>query len=355
MHRVVKNPRPAILIVDDERAIRALLFRWLRDAGYECVEAESAAEVALRLQTREISLVTLDINMPGDSGLHLLDWIRQQHPDTAVIMLTGERDTDVAVRALTSGACGYLVKPVDREELLFHVRRGLERRSLLIDKRNYTLQLEHRVHEQTAELRRAYEETIFRLVSACAYRDAETGGHVRRTGMLSEVLARASGWTPENAQRLRLAAPMHDIGKIGIPDAILQKPGRLTPDEFELMKQHTLIGAEMLAGSESAVLQMAQTIAMYHHEKWNGRGYPVGLAGTEIPQAARIVSIVDVYDALTHPRIYRPAYPRPRPCRSCSTSRARTSIRNCWNCSCRYCPRCGTSPNSTATSANRRP
>ncbi len=307
MHRVVQHPRPVILIVDDETSIRTLLVRWLYDAGYDCLEAAGAAEAAVRLESQEVSLVTVDIKMPESSGLHLLDVINEKYPDTAVIMLTGERGTDVAVRALTGGACAYLVKPVDREELLFHVRRGLERRSLIIDKRNYTRQLERRVHEQTDELRRAYEETICRLVSACSCRDAETGGHVRRSGLLSEVLARAAGWQQQDAELLRLAAPMHDIGKIGIPDAILQKPGRLTVDEFEAMKQHTLFGAEILAGSESAVLQMAQTIAMYHHEKWNGHGYPVGLSGKEIPQAARIVAIVDVYDALTHPRVYRPA------------------------------------------------
>ncbi len=307
MQGVNGNGPPVMLVVDDEEHVRGLLVRWFQDAGYQCLQAKNGLEACDRLQEQEIALLTLDISMPDGSGLRLLEWIRERYPDTAVIMLTAEANTEVAVGALTGGACGYLLKPIDREQLLFQVRRGLERRGLIIDKRNYTQMLERRVREQTRELRRAYEEAIHRLVSACTYRDVETGGHIRRTGMLSECLARAQGWKSAEAENLRLAAPMHDVGKIGIPDLILQKPGRLTPAEFEVMKQHTVIGAEILAGSESAMLQLAQTIALYHHEKWNGRGYPSGLAGTEIPEAARIVAIVDVYDALTHGRIYREA------------------------------------------------
>lgn len=307
METVIENGHPTILVVDDEAYVRKLVVRWLRDAGYECVEAQNCDEAWAQLEFNEIALTTLDISLPGGSGLDLLKRIQERYSDTAVVMLTGEGAASKAIEALTGGACGYLIKPVDREELLFHVRHGLERRSLIIDRRQYTLQLERRVREQTRELRRACEETIHRLVSACTHRDVDTGTHVKRTGMLSELLARAAGWGPVETERLRLAAPMHDVGKIGIPDAILQKPGRLTPDEFEIMKQHTVIGAEILAGSDSVVLQMAQVIALCHHEKWNGRGYPAGLSGTEIPEVARIVAIVDVYDALTHGRIYRPA------------------------------------------------
>ncbi len=309
MHSLNGNPQPTLLVVDDEDHVRDLITRWLRDAGYHCLHAKNGMEACDLLQEQEIAMVTLDISMPEGSGLRLLEWISERYPDAAVVMLTGEANTETAVAALTGGACGYLLKPVDRDQLLFQVRRGLERRGLIIDKRNYTLQLERRVREQTRELRGAYEEAIHRLVSACTYRDVETGGHIRRTGLLSETLARATGWSSADADNMRLAAPMHDVGKIGIPDAILQKPGRLTAEEFEVMKQHTVIGAEILAGSESAVLQLAQTIALYHHEKWNGRGYPAGLCGQEIPEAARIVAIVDVYDALTHGRIYRPAIP----------------------------------------------
>jgi CHASE1-domain containing sensor protein len=169
--------------------------------------------------------------------------------------------------------------------------------------------LERRVREQTADIRRANEEVIDRLVSAAQWSDEETGMHIRRTGLLSEVLARAAGWFGDDVEAIRQAAPMHDIGKIGIPDAILQKPGKLTPDEFAVMKTHTRIGADILSGSTAPMLQMAREIALNHHERWDGKGYPRGLAGKAIPESARIVAIVDVYDALTHDRVYRPALP----------------------------------------------
>jgi CHASE1-domain containing sensor protein len=172
----------------------------------------------------------------------------------------------------------------------------------------YTLHLEKKVREQTADIRRAQEEVLVRLASASQHRDEETGMHIRRTGVLSEALARASGWIGDELEVIRQAAPMHDIGKIGIPDAILRKPEKLTPQEFEVMKTHTVIGAEILAGSKVPMLQMAREIAMNHHERWDGKGYPRGLADKNIPESARIVAIVDCYDALTHDRVNRRAF-----------------------------------------------
>ena len=156
-------------------------------------------------------------------------------------------------------------------------------------------------------IRQAHEETIHRLVAASSCRDVETNMHILRTGLLAEVLARAKQWSPAEAEKIRLAAPMHDVGKIGIPDAILRKPSKLTRDEFEIMKSHTTIGANMLEGSGVPMLQMARQIALSHHERWNGCGYPAGLAGPAIPEAARIMAIVDAYDSLTHDRVYRQA------------------------------------------------
>jgi putative two-component system response regulator len=224
-------------------------------------------------------------------------------------MVTGSGDATSAIQALTQGANAYLVKPVERNELLHHVERGLERRRLTFESRRYMQQLECRIREQTLVIRRAHEETIHRLVAASGYRDEETGGHVRRTGLFSEVLARAAGWSNAEAEAIRFAAPMHDVGKIGIPDDILRKPSRLTADEYEAMKRHTLIGAEILAESSSPLLMQAAEIALRHHERWDGAGYPHGLAGEAIPESARILAIVDVYDALTHDRVYRPALP----------------------------------------------
>ncbi len=272
-------------------------------------QAANADAAWQHLLANPVDLAVLDINMPGRSGLELLADIKKTYPDTAVLMMSAMGEGATAIQALTHGAWGYLIKPVEREELVFQVNRILERRQLLQQRQNYTRDLEEKVREQTLEIRRAHEETIHRLVTASLCRDEETGMHIRRTGLLSEALARAAGWSTADADVIRLAAPMHDVGKIGIPDAILQKPGKLTPDEFDVMKTHTTIGAKMLAGSNSAILMMAQQIALSHHERWDGTGYPQGLSGQAIPEAARILSIVDVYDALSHDRVYRPAMP----------------------------------------------
>jgi putative two-component system response regulator len=249
--------------------------------------------------------------MPEISGLLLLRQIKQSHPDVVVIMQTAVGEIATAVSALNDGASGYLVKPMLRDEVLFHVRSALERRQLVLERRTYVQRLEQQVREQTHTIRQAHEETIHRLLSVLSYRDYETGAHIRRTGLFSEVLAKAAGWDDVRADQLRMAAPMHDLGKIGIADSILRKPGKLTAQEFEIMKTHAIVGAHILEGSESAVLQLAQQVALSHHEWWNGRGYPHGLAGEAIPESAMIVAIADVYDALSHDRIYRPAFSEP--------------------------------------------
>ena len=167
-----------------------------------------------------------------------------------------------------------------------------EHQALIAAKREYTERLEERVREQTVVIRRAQEETIHRLISASLWRDEETGMHIRRTGLFSEALAKAAGWSVADVDRIRMAAPMHDVGKIGIPDAVLRKPGKLTAEEFEIMKSHTVIGAKMLDGSDEPMLLMAKEIALNHHERWDGKGYPNGLAGDAIPESARILAIV---------------------------------------------------------------
>jgi putative two-component system response regulator len=309
MHGVNQSSPARLLLVDDEPVVRDLLARWLRDDGYSCATASSAATAWAHLQEHPVDLVTLDIRMPGGSGLDLLDQIKQTVPDTAAIMLTAEGDTTKAIRALTAGAYGYLIKPIERQELLIQVRNALERRRLVIENREYTQELENKVREQTRVIRMAHEETIHRLVKASLYRDEETGAHIKRTGWYSELMAATIGWDPERVEQIRLAAPMHDIGKIAIPDVILCKPGKLTHKEVAVMQTHAQLGARLLAGSQSPVLRMACEIALGHHERWDGDGYPSGLHGSEIPEAARIVAIVDVFDALSHDRVYRPALP----------------------------------------------
>jgi putative two-component system response regulator len=296
-----------ILVVDDEAAVRNLLAAWLTQRGYRCVRADSVAAALRCLETEAIDLITADINMPGGTGIDLLRHVLKSNPDLPVLMLTGNRDTESAISALTAGAFGYLLKPTRQDELLAQVNHGLELGRLRIERRRYTEALEQRVREQTVEIREAHEETIHRLVHAAACRDVETGAHIVRTGVFSEILARAAGWPAAEVERIRMAAPMHDIGKIGVPDAILRKPGALTPDEFAIMKQHTVVGARLLEGSNSSILTMAREIALSHHERWDGSGYPAGLAGYDINEPARILSIVDVYDALTSDRPYRKA------------------------------------------------
>jgi len=297
-----------LLVVDDEPYLQVLLSRWLRDDGHVCARAGGAADAWAHLQQQAVDLVTLDIRMPGGSGLDLLDKIKETYPDTAVLMVSGEGDMADAIRALTRGAFAFLMKPTERFQLLVQVRNGLERRRLVMENREYVHGLEELVEQRTFAIRQAHEETIHRLVKASLYRDEETGEHIQRTGWYSELLAAAAGWDAAAAEQIRLAAPMHDVGKIGIPDAILRKPGKLTPDETAVMRTHTLVGAKMLAGSTSPVLRMAEEIALRHHERWDGSGYPDGLAGTEIPEAARIVALVDAYDALSHDRVYRQAF-----------------------------------------------
>ncbi|NQT15839.1 MAG: response regulator, partial [Planctomycetes bacterium] len=218
-NHLTKESPPSVLVVDDEAAVRGLVARWLSVEGYACAQAADADAALEHLQTRDVHLVTSDITMPGRCGIELLREIRRTYTDTAVIMMTGVGQAKSAIEAFTHGASGYLVKPVEREELLFQVRSALERRQLIIDKREYTRQLEEKVRTQTVLIRRSHEETIHRLVVASMCRDEETGAHIRRTGLFSEVLARVAGWSAPEVESIRMAAPMHDVGKIGIPDA----------------------------------------------------------------------------------------------------------------------------------------
>lgn len=300
--------RPArILIVDDEPHVREIIRRSLERKGFSCETAGDTEAAWAHLESCEVDLLTLDVTMPGETGIAFLPRVRLAFPEVAVIMLTAVREAATVIQALTHEASAFLTKPIDSDELLFHVTRGLERRELLRERRLYTSLLEKRVSEQTESIRHAHEETIHRLVMASMYRDEETGSHIKRVGFTSARLAEAVGWPMDRVGQLRLAAPMHDVGKIGIPDRILQKPGKLTREEFEIMKSHTVIGARVLAGSESPMLQMASEIALSHHERWDGTGYPNATAGKDLPEAGRIVAIADVYDALTHDRVYRKA------------------------------------------------
>lgn len=298
----------SILIVQVETSIRETMRLWLEQVGYQCSCADSALLARRMLDNHPFDVVVIDVELRDESSLELLDKIRASHPDVVVLMLTRYADIKLAVQSLTRGAFGYLIKPLEREELLCQVEKGLDHRHLVIENRDQVSQMERRVRDQTQHIRQAHEETIQKLVMACMFRDDETAGHIKRTGMASALVAQSAGWSTEMVELIQLAAPMHDVGKVGIPDSILRNPGRLTTEEHAVMQTHTLLGAKMLAGSLSPVLQMAEQIAHYHHERWDGTGYPERLVGGNIPRPARILAIVDFYDALTHDRPYRPAF-----------------------------------------------
>ena len=311
-----------LLVVDDEEPVRRALQRILERNGYECTVAEDVTEARNALATERFALVLSDVNMPGGSGLDLVKSIVGEYPDTATVMCTGLDDAELARTAIDIGAYGYIVKPFEPNEILIAVMNALRRRELEIENRNHREHLEDMVKARTSdlwtaisdleraqkEIRVSREETIQRLSIAAEFKDSETAAHIRRMSLYCSMLAERLGEDASRCEELRLASQMHDVGKIGIPDNILSKPGSLTPDEWVIMKQHAEIGYRILHGSDSALVGVAATIAHTHHEKWDGSGYPGGLAGESIPLEGRIAAVADVFDALTSARPYKQAW-----------------------------------------------
>ncbi len=298
-----------ILIVDDEDFIREMLSRWFVDEGYDVALAASAEEALDAISPNPHELLILDITLPGMSGVELLEKVKEEHGDeVAAVMVTGLDDRTTAVRCLELGAHSYVVKPINQSDLSLNVAAALKGREQAIIARDYQRFLELEVTKRTEETRRREEEIALRLVAAAEYGERESHAHVRRIGMFAEVLARALGCGMPMIDDIRIAASMHDIGKIGVPGDLLKKPGKLSQSEFDSLSRHTEIGAEMLGGSDIPLIQMAGQIARSHHEWWDGSGYPDGLSSEAIPFAARIVAVSDVFDALTHSRPYRDAF-----------------------------------------------
>ena len=301
-----------ILIVDDEPSNLKLLDKMLSSQGYtELVLVQDAREVLTRYQEARPDLILLDINMPQLDGYQVMAQLKALNDPLLppIVVLTAQHGRDYLLRALAEGARDFVGKPFERVELLMRVKNLIDvhlAHRLLYDQKAV---LEDMVRLRTEELSQTRLQVVRHLGRAAEYRDNETGMHIIRMSQISELLARSLGWSDELCELMLHASPMHDIGKIGIPDAILQKPGRLTPEEFEVMKTHATIGADMLTGNDSELLWLAQTIAHTHHEKWDGTGYPRGLAGEAIPLAGRIVAVADVFDALTSSRPYKRAWP----------------------------------------------
>lgn len=300
-----------LLVVEDDESIRRAVGRMLSLKGFTVLQACDVPEAIQILEKESIDLVLSDIQMPGPSGLELVDWLRTtgRIPQTVVVMVTAVSDNSTAVRALQKGAYAYVFKPFSRSELFVQIDGALRRRELELSHQRTEQQLQAQIRAKTNEIRYAHEEIVMRLMAASEFRDNETGQHIRRLGLYAAELARLLGWDETAQDRIRLAAAMHDVGKIGIRDDILLKPGRLDAEEWATMKTHARIGHEILSGSQIPVLETAAQIALRHHERWDGSGYPDGLSGLAIPIEARIITIVDVYDALTHVRCYKPAWP----------------------------------------------
>lgn len=305
----VKRPKGKILIADDEQIIRDTFSRLLGYAGFDCVVAQDGSKALELLEKDPCALLLSDINMPGMDGIELLRESLQKHQDLAVLMITGVDDRDVAIRCLELGAYGYIIKPVKMNELVINVTNALHRRELEIVYKRYNEHLKQLVQERTAELDLAREETIMTLGKAAEFRDNETAQHTIRMSLFCRLLARKVGLPEEECEHIRLASPLHDIGKIGISDTILLKPGRLTPEEFAVIQQHAEIGYRILVDAKSDLLRLGATIAYTHHEKYDGTGYPCKLKGEEIPLVGRIAAISDVFDALTTNRVYKSAIP----------------------------------------------
>jgi response regulator RpfG family c-di-GMP phosphodiesterase len=309
----LETPRD-ILIVDDDRQVRDVLHQIFLSAGYTCHLAEDGPNGLGVFTAARPPLVVTDLKMPGMSGIELLEKIRRTDQDAAVIVLTGAADVKTAIDSLKLGAYDFIMKPVNVEELLIAADRALERRELLIERRAYQELLEHRVEQATRDLSAAYHEleetyrsTLEALGSALDTRDIGTEAHSRRVHGYALATARAFGVAPAMMRDLAHGVLLHDIGKIGIPDAILLKPGPLTPDEWTIMRRHPDIGKRLIEGIP--FLRGAVPIVYSHHEKWDGSGYPLALKGEDIPLGARIFSVVDAFDAMTFDRPYSRAVP----------------------------------------------
>lgn len=294
-----------VLIVDDELVVRNVLLRKLSASGYHCEEAGNAREAMDKLTKIPADAVILDINMPEKSGIEFLPQIKSMYPDTQVIMATAVSDTDTAIRCMRDGAYDYLVKPFNLDEMVLTVERALEKRRLELENRDYQLHLELKVEEQTVKIRSVFLNAIKALAYALEVKDRYTSGHSQRVSEVSVAIAQKLGLPAEEIEKLRLAGLVHDIGKIGVQERVLNKPGKLTDEEYQKIKGHPEMGEHILAPviEDASLLKMVK----YHHERFDGTGYPDGIIGEQIPLCARILAAADAYDAMTSERPYRQA------------------------------------------------
>lgn len=307
-------PEARIMVVEDDAASVMLLESLLKRSGYRNLRFTRDPRQSLDL-CREFrpDLLLLDLHMAHLDGFGVMEALPASLPPgelPTVLVLTADATSATKHRALASGAKDFLSKPLDTTEVLLRINNLLETRSLNQALHRQNEILEERVVDRTRALDEAQLEILDRLSQAAEFRDDDTGQHTRRVGEMSARLARALAVGDEEVELIRRAAPLHDVGKIAIPDTILLKPGRLTAEEMAVMRTHTTVGAQILANGRSEMLRMAEVVALTHHERWDGSGYPRGLAGSEIPLQGRIVAVADFHDALGHDRPYRKAWPR---------------------------------------------
>jgi putative two-component system response regulator len=310
MAELHRNAR--VLIVDDEDLNVRVLTRTLQQGGYAHVLATTDPREARALYIRHRpDLILLDLHMPHMDGYEVMSQLAQVAEATylPILVLTGDLEPDAKQRALSMGAKDFVYKPFDPIDVQLRIRTLLETRFLYLRIQSQNHILEAKVRERTRALEDAQIEIIERLAVAAEFRDDNTGQHTQRVGQTAALVAQRLGWSDTQVNLIRRAAPLHDVGKIGISDHILLKPGRLSPEEFEVIRMHTSIGARILSGSRFPLLQMAEQIALTHHERWDGDGYTPGLRHDAIPLPGRIVAVADVFDALTQQRPYKPAWP----------------------------------------------
>jgi putative two-component system response regulator len=307
--------RARILLVDDEPANIVLLRRLLERAGYcRLAETTDPQQAVPLYQSFNPDLICLDLHMAPLDGFGVLEQLAPLIPHGSylpILMLTSDSSAAAKQRALSLGARDFVTKPFDPDEVMLRIRNLLVPRFMHLELAGYNQVLEQQVRARTRALEDSGLEVLERLARAAEFRDDATGQHARRVGQVAGRLAELAGVARTGAEVIARAAPLHDIGKIGVPDHILLKPGKLTPEEFEIMKRHAGVGAEILAGGRTTLIRTAAEIAHHHHERWDGAGYPAGLHGDAIPLEARLVALADVFDALTHSRPYRGAWPLP--------------------------------------------
>ena len=295
--------KKTILIVDDEESIRGFLHRRLSREGFQCQEASSVNQALDKLRSSPVDLVILDIKMPGKPGTELLPQIKTSYPDTAVVMATAITDTNIAVQCMKQGAYDYLTKPFNLDEVIMSANRALETKRLELENREYQQHLEERVKEQAEKIRSSFLNAIAALAYALEAKDKYTSGHSRRVTQIAIAIAQELGMSPESVNKIQLAGQVHDIGKIGVREFVLNKPGKLTPAEFQHVKSHCEIGERILNPivDDEDINQMVR----HHHECYDGTGYPDGLKGECIPLGARVLAVADTFDAITSSRPYR--------------------------------------------------